>query len=704
MTIKGIARRRLLAGCALITLGSAAEAQTAPPQAEDGGTPDIIVTAQARSERLQNVPIQVRAFTDKAIADADIRTTADVAGQIPNMSFDHANNYRSTFITMRGITQISNADPPVAYVIDGVPQTNQETLSTNLFDIERIEVLKGPQGALYGRNAVGGAINIVTKAPTNDFEGFGDVSFGNGNTVETTAGVSGPIAKDVALFRVTGTYKYSNGLIHNDFRDDNVDYIDHDYTLRGRLLLTPSDALKIDLHGEYGNFRGGTNGYSAVFSGDPNDFVNPQFNFPAFSEGHTVNLSAKIDYDLHFATLTSISAYSDYKQHYEADLDFRNPVASPGGFFGLGQLGQGQDIRVKTISQELRLVSSNSGPFRWLFGGYYLHTKHALLTRGFLDPNSDPAEYYDPALIIINKNAVDHNNAYAVFGQLDYDLTSTLTLTGGLRYDRDQRHQTDLSTGDLRAKTYDHLQPKVTLTWKPEDGRLLYATYSTGFRSGGFNAPGVSVPEFKPETLRNYEVGFKTQWLDRKLTINGSAFWMDLKNYQFFYVDSLTASQIIDTINKVRIKGIELETIATPYKGFDFGLAVGLIDPKIRRSLFPEDVGNKTPRTTPFTLNGSVQYRWRIGGDFEAITRAEYTHNGKKYWSADNAAVQDPYEMVNLRAGIERGGFGIYGFTRNLLNAKYSTDTVTPKYSGSDVLILYRGQPRTYGIEAKYKF
>lgn len=691
-------RSGLLAGAALLAGLHAAAAQEAPDVEE------IIVTAQQRAEPLRNVPIQVTAFTAQAVEDAGIKSTADIIAQVPNITYDRGDTYRSNFITMRGLTQINNADPPIAFVLDGVPQTNQKQLGVTLFDIERIEVLKGPQGALYGRNAVGGAINVVTKAPGNELEGFVNLGYANGDTFDASAGVSGALVEDKVLLRVSGSYTSSDGLVTNDFRGDKTDYIDHDYSLRARMILKPTDLLTFDLRAEYGDFRGGSNSYAAVFSGDPNDFVNPQFNFPAFAEGDSIDLTGKFDYDFGFATLTGISAYSDFEQKNRADLDFRNPVDSPGGIFGLGfQAGQGQNAKIETFSQELRLVSASDQDFRWLVGLYYLHTDRALITRGFVD--LDGTDQFDnTALLIANNNETNDNNAYAAFAQLDYDITDTLTLTGGLRYDEDRREQTNVVTGAVRKTSFDRVQPKVTLTWKPEDGRLVYATYSTGFRSGGFNAPNVSVPVFAAETLDNFELGFKTQWFDRKLTLNGAAYLTNVKNYQYFYVEAATASQIIDTIDKVQIKGFEIEAQAKLAQGLDASLALGTTDSEIKRSLFPTDVGNKSPRTVPVSVNGSLQYRTALSEGIEGFVRGEYQHIGKKYWDADNASVQGSYDIVNARAGIEFGNYGVYVFARNIFKADYYSEFFQPKYSGLDVAIGYPGVPRSYGVEAKLTF
>jgi len=666
---------------------------------------DIVVTAQSRQERLQDVPIQISAFGSQAIADAGIKSTSDVVAQIPNMSFDRGDTYRSNFITMRGLTQINNADPPVAFVLDGVPQTNQQQLSASLFDLERVEVVKGPQGALYGRNAVGGAINVITAAPTNEFKGTVAASYGRGDTFDVSAGLSGPIVADKILFRISATHKSSDGLIKNTFRGDKVDYIDHDQAIRGRLLFLPTEQLTIDVRGEYARFQGGTNSYSAVFSGDPNDFQKPQFNFPARAKGRDYSGTLKIDYDFGAAKLTSITAAANYLQNSRADLDFRNPVASPTGIFGLGfQAGQGQDQKIKTFSQDLRLVSSDDQPFRWLVGVNYLKTDRSLRSRAFVDVTSTPDQIDNPALIFADNFEDNNNKAYAAFAQIDYDLGDTLTLTGGLRYDKDKRHQQNVANGAVRKTSFDRAQPKVTLTWKPSSDLTTYATFSTGFRSGGFNAPNVTVPVFKAETLTNYEIGFKSQFADRKITFNGALFQTDVKNYQFFYVEAATASQIIDTIDKVRIRGLELEMTARPLTGLDLSAGIGVLDSDIRRSLFPADQGNKTPRTIPFSANVAAQYRVPMGDEMALFLRSEWQHFGKKYWAADNVAVQDPYNLVNLRVGVEYKQAGIYLFGRNIFGDKYYSEFFQPKYSGLDVAIGYPSQPASYGVEARLKF
>lgn len=671
--------------------------------AEESAPDEIVVTAQRRAEPVQQVPIQISVLTGQQVEDAGIRRTEDVLAQLPNMTFDRGNNYRSSFITMRGLTQITTADPPIAFVVDGVPQAHQETIGVNLFDIERIEVLRGPQGALYGRNALGGAINVITREPGNVIEGRVDASYAEGDRFDASAALSGPVVRDRLMFRVAATYRSAGGQIENRFRGDKIDDVDHDYSLRGRLLFRPESRLSVDLRVEHGDFRGNSNENSVVFSGDPNDFVAPQSNLPGVAEGDSTDLTAKIDYDLGFATLTSITGRTRFSQAVRADFDFRNPVASPGGFFGTGQIGQGQDLTIRTLSQEVRLVSASDQRLRWLLGGYYLGTDRSLRLRAFTDLNGELSQINNPALVFIELWDSNDNDAYAAFGQVDFDLTPALTLTGGLRYDEDRRRQTIVTTGDRRRATFDHLQPKVTLSWKQGSDGLVYATYSTGFRSGGFNLPNPTVPVFDEEKLKNYEVGFKrrlSDWFD----LNGAVFRSYVNNYQYFHLDVAAGTQLIDNIDRVRIQGLELEAQVRPLEGLEASVGIGVTDTEIRRSAVASEVGNHTPRTSPFSATSALQYRRPMRDGLDGFARVEWQHHGRKYWHADNADVQKSYDIVNLRVGIERGSLGLYAFVRNLLDEKYYTDFYQPHHHGADIAIGFLGAPRSFGLAAKLSF
>ena len=699
------ARSLLLASGLLAT--AVAGAQDVGGKANDTIIEQIVVTAQKREERLQDVPFQVNVFSEQSVADAGIESTQDFVGYVPNMTFDRADTYRNSFVMIRGLTQITNADSPISVVIDGVPQNDQKQFNMRLFDIERIEVLKGPQGTLYGRNAIGGAVNIVTRAPTQDLSGFAELSYGNGDAVQATGGISGPLGSDRVLFRLSADYLTDDGRIDNTFRGDHSDYTDYDYNIRGRISIQATEALALDLRGQFGEFKGSSNQYSVVFSGDPNDFVEPQFNIRPFAAGQTDELTFKFDADMGFATLTGITGYTRLTEENRADLDFRNPLDSPGGFLGLGfQAGQGQDLETKLLSQELRLASKGGGRLRWLAGVYYLDTDKTLRTRAFIDLDGSTDQIDNRALVIIDRREANNNHAYAGFGQIDYDLSETLTLTAGARYDRDNRGQTDVAAATTRKRSFEAWQPKVTLSYKPDAELTFYGTVSTGFRSGGFNAPTVRIPVFQDETLTNYEAGFKSTWFDHRLMLNAAVFYEQIDDYQYFFVDAASASQIIGNIDKVDVRGLEIEAQLRVTRGWDLFANLGINDSEIKKlAEFPQFEGNKAPKNTQWTGVIGTQYRAQIANSaLSWFGRVDLQHAGDKYWQIDNVDVQDPRDYLNVRLGLEAARWSVYLWGKNITDERAYSEFASREFSGLDVDIGYLNQPATYGLNARVTF
>ena len=294
-------------------------------QEEVEGIDDIVVTAQRRNEKLQDVPIQVAAFSADKIADAGITSTQDFVSLVPNVSLDESFTYLNSFVVVRGVTQINNADSPVAVIVDGVPQNSQKQLKMTLFDVERIEVLKGPQGGLYGRNAIGGAINIVTNAPSDRFEGSVSGSYGRGDAIDLTGAISMPLGTATGI-RVAGSFKSDDGRIGNTFTGTNVDFIDHDWELRGKFNTQFSENVTLDVRAAYRDFEAGSIYDSVVFSGRADDYRAPNENIEGLTFGDIFDASAKFDIDFGSVTLSSITAHTDLAENYRGDLDFSNAL------------------------------------------------------------------------------------------------------------------------------------------------------------------------------------------------------------------------------------------------------------------------------------------------------------------------------------------------------------------------------------------
>lgn len=690
----------------LAITGLLAAAAAGPASAQsDPVVERVEITAQRRIEPLQDVPAAVNALTARQLEARGVTSTQDFVAAIPNMSFDQSFTHLNSFVVLRGVTQINNADSPVAIVVDGVPQNNQKQFRMNLFDIQRIEVLKGPQGALYGRNALGGAVNIVTKAPSNQFEGFAGLSLANGNDKTINAGFSGPLSNG-ASFRLVAQHRDSDGLINNDYLQRKVDSIDRDSLVRGKLSFAASQDLTVDLQAGWNDFKAGATHDSVLPGGNAARVVNPVTSLLGKTYGSVGDASIKLDWATTLGTVTSITAYTDLKESYRGDLDFSNPRDLPGGFLGFGfQAGQGQDLKVRMTSQELRLTSPDKQPVRSIVGLYALRTEREMGTRAFVDVDSTLGQIDNPNLVIINLGERNRNTALAVFGQVDVDFGPQTTLSAALRHDRDHRQQTDVVNGGEREITFSKTQPKLTLTHRLDKNALVYATASTGFRSGGLNAPGL--PDFRAETLSNYEVGSKNTLMGGAMVLNLALFEARSKDFQYFYVDVTRASQLIGNIDKVHMRGLDFDLRWRVTRAFDIDAGLGITNSTIKaNAALPDTVGKHTPKNTPLKATLGAQYEWALAAGARLTARADLEHRSRRYWQADNVDVQPALDLVNLRLAYNAPGdrWSTALWAKNLTNEAYYTDVNAPRFSGLPYTIGWRAQPRTVGIDARFRF
>jgi iron complex outermembrane receptor protein len=662
---------------------------------------EIIVTAQKRSEKLQNVPIQVDVLTGKTLEARQIKMTKEIARTVPNLTIEKTDVYSNSVIVMRGVSQAANADAPVAVIVDGVPEDDPKQFNMHLFDISDIEVLKGPQGSIYGRNAEAGAIIITTAQPTNDYRGYADVSYGRGSTLDTSAAVSGPIVPDKVLFRIAGSYFRTDGLIPNTFRHVPNDSVPHDWTVRGNLLFNIGSSSTLNLIAQHEDYNAGHVYFVPVWSGNSNDFELPQSNFPNRGHGSSTNLTAKFDSDLGFATLTAIGGYTKINQVQITDVDFTNPVDAamhPNAF--PFQLGDNQPFSNRIYSQEVRLTSPTSSRFRWLISEDYLNARQFINTHLFFDVGNPESDPFNPALTLTENPAIYTRSNWGIAGQVDYDATNSLTLTAGVRYDTDRRQQLNLLNGVRRGATFSAAQPRLSAAYKLSPDKLIYASWGVGFRSGGFNPPSFHVPIYRDEKLTNYEIGFKTQWLDRHLTLNGAVFHSIVKNLQFSAIDFNTGSQVTSNIDRVRINGAELEAVATPVHGLDLFANIGLTDPKIEAfAASPALVGNVPPRGYKATLSGGFDFTQRIAADMNFFIRGDAQHYSSKYWFVDNLDVQRPKTYVNGSFGLSYHNVTASIWGKNIFNVRAYETYFPGQETGLPYDVAFPNQPATYGVE-----
>jgi iron complex outermembrane receptor protein len=696
----------------MLALPGALEAQTAPaPQGDEDPQAftllavldQIFVTAQKREEDPQTIPLSVTVLSSSQIEEANVERPEDFIALIPNVSIASSFTVGNSLVTIRGISQINNSDPPVAVLIDGVYLGTQKQFAQELFDVERIEVLKGPQGALYGRNSLGGAINILTRRPGDSLEGFVRAGAGNGSSLGMAGAVRGSLIKGQMRFSLAGSYKESDGFIDNVFLHAKADPYED---TSGRLLLEWlfTDRTWVDLRLSRSESAGGAVLYSTFpTQGFANDLrFPPDESFLGFSDRTMNDASVRFVREGETATLTAITALSDVSEIYRGDADFSNPGRADLSF-PLGQIAQGQDLDVRLLSQEIRLASPTGGPLEWIAGAYLLETDRRLNSLGFVDLNGTAAGLF-PVIRVAEDN---DNTVSAFFGQIGRRLGERWHATLGLRHDEDRRRQKDLGTGRERRATFGELQPKLTLRLQARENLMAYLNASSGFRSGGFNAPGVAPQVFDRETAGNLEIGAKSNLLGSRLRVNGAAYLTRVDNFQFFRFDITRGGQIIDNIRDVEITGIEVDLTARPRPGWDVFASAGLNDTEIRDfDGSGRFIGNQTPSNTRSKLNLGTRYAHAVGDRLLATGRVDLERRGKQYWHPDNLDVQDPVALLNALLGIESGSWSLSVWGKNLTGEQYFVDYVDAAWAGilSGTDLGQPNRPRSYGVEVKRTF
>ena len=726
----------------------------APAPAQTGDLTEIVVTARKRDESLQNVPVTIDAFTEQTIKSAGIESPRDFVAMVPNMTLVEVQNVGNSFITVRGISQARNSEPSVAVLVDGVLEPNPYEFDQELFDIKQIEVLKGPQGALYGRNAIGGAIIIHTADPSDHFEGEGKVGVGNGVSEKAQLAVSGPIDSAGTLkYRASLSYYNTDGYLENTYLDRKADPY-KDYSGRLRLLWQPNDQWSADLR-VYRD-RVDTTAYYYIIPRD--DEANPFSSFSTLPNANNItspiqtnNLgsdtrditdsSLKLDYNPGFGTFTSVSDYNHTKEIDTGDAyDFR-PIKSSIGynvFFtfvppalgGTFDESQSQFIDVTTYSQELRFTSQKVGGFSWIAGAYYVHTDRFVSTGNLVDRGLGvPAVYRNPIVDPTNPFATNtnvtfladsqSNDAWAAFGDATYEFNPEWEFDAAIRYDEDSRRNTTdtpqgflppasgAKTGEVRHETFGATQPKGTLRYKPTDNLTFYGGWSRGFRSGGFNQTGVGAVAasegklgvhdvFQAEVADTWEVGAKSQFLDRRLSANLAIYRTVSTNGYFFFYESTTSTQNLGNLDAT-YKGAELELTAKATDRIDLYANFGYTDGKITHMEDPTVVGNKPPLLTKNTVNAGIQYHQPVGDGLNGVLRLDYQEIGRTWWDPYDVTSRDPVNLFNLRAGVDADRWTVTAWSKNLTNKIYNAEFSPGGF-------LWRAPPRRYGVDFTFKF
>ncbi|MEJ8566136.1 TonB-dependent receptor [Elongatibacter sediminis] len=781
-----------------IALSGSALLTTTTATAQDGLLEEIIVTAQKREQSIQDVGITITAFSGAQIKELGFEDSFDIARMTPGVHISGNNGGQKTLFTIRGVTQNDfndQTEAPVAVYVDESYVAFGQGQVFGLFDLDRVEILKGPQGTLFGRNATGGLVHYVSRRPTREAEGFADFTYGSYNQIRFEGAVGGPLS-DTVSGRMSVLYSYYDEVLDNDYPERFVTldgnpleyggedtFNDDTLGLRGQLLFEPNDDVDVLLIGSFARTREGTSPFLELptvpifdaagnhvgtivagpnetreaiapdgtpidhplsFDADllrppggnlygpsctPQDYEDLEcgmdFAFEDLNSTDTWGVQGKLTWQL--SDSTTLTAISDYKSFEK----FQGLPADGGPASTINVLFEAE---ADTFTQEVRL----NGEFdrtRWVAGAYYLNID---LETG-VSITADPQDLFLPlAGVPWEDTALTQleTDSWSLFGQLEYDLSDSLTLIGGLRLIRENKDFVGeetffLSTDPLTLETHTPLfspQPqrahtqnknlwsgKLQLDWQPTDNLLVFAGINRGVKAGGFNAPFTFGAGFPPENipyneeiLLAYEAGFKWDGLFGGTTrLNGSAYYYDYEDYQGFFFSQITGwVQNVDA----EYHGVEVELFSSPTPNLSLMFNFSWIDAEIYDvQIGPGIFVDSEPSFTPeIQLAGLIRYDWPqtvFGGQVYAQASFNYAD---EFW--DNirnfdASLMPDYFIGNLRLGWSSADdhWDVAAFVNNINDERYFTIGYDlSNATGANSLVP--GKPRWFGINVRYNY
>ena len=734
------------------------EATTAADQeGPDTSSGEIIVTARRTEERLQRVPASVSAFNERTLDRIQAQDTTGLQGAVPNLNIVQGRgSSNSTNIYIRGIGQpdaLQTFDPAVGVYVDDVYLSRIRGNQLDLLDVERIEVLRGPQGTLYGKNTIGGAIKFVSRKPGQELRANGSIALGSDDQLEFKAAVSGPLNKTIsagiAVLRST-----RDGFVRDEVL--NRRYNDKDTVgVRGALAFTPSDRLRVDLTADYSKDD------AALTVGRPlNDLVSA-FNFvmvapnkegtgrydwtgrttpglPNSTKLKHYGFSGTIAYDLTDAlTLRSITAYRNLKTDDFIDIDATQ--------WEVGDVFVG--VKQHQTSQEFQLTHSGDR-LNYVFGLYYMNER----VRSHQEAYASDFLRVSPVFAYTFTRFIDddlHTNSYAAYGNASYQIAPKVRVSGGLRYTHESKDYDRFTSVDSNFPLpifppfgfnppkgkWNDWSPMASIDWQVTPSTMLYARAAKGFKSGGFNGRAngpTEASEYKPETVWSYEAGFKSTPISQ-VRVNGSVFYNDYKDFQARIAETDPSSGFptpllrVLNVGKLNIKGAELEANWTPLDGLLLDTQIGYLDAEYKEfydERFPNNSrAFQTPAFSPkWTMRFGAQYGFDLPNVGSVTIGGQSRYRSRSALAVDNTFVgagsgkvgtkteipglfQSGYWLYDARIVWEdvtkRFAVGLYGY--NLSDRRYQTDGQEFSSVGQ-VRTVYYGNPRTYMLRLTARY
>lgn len=726
---------------------------------EDGILEEIVVTAQRRAESVQDVPISMTVFSGSDLRNLNIISTGELGAQVPNLRmYNDTGENGAVQVVIRGVYsagQTYMAGPAALVYADDLVLDSYLSQGLAFFDAERVEVLRGPQGTLFGRNATAGAAQVISKRPGDEWEGYGEFTYGSYDRTRFEGAAGGPV-NDKAGVRVSGFYDRKDGWFDNINTGEEI-YDADNFAVRGILEFEPTEDIDIFVKVQYAEQDQHPLAWQSSFP-DPHAFLGfglndalltnpgPSSDFEAgnisFTEDQLedsfkdLQLGFSLNWDLGNVRLTSITGYEDYEFSFINDADSTGTTIFH--FFN--------GVKYDGITQEIRLTSDTDSPFQWIVGGFYSNQ----------DMDSRVSDDFTDLFILFGLSApgtgfgdmdsIDHKSkSYAAFVHTDYQWTDKFKTTHGVRYTRDELSRirtafdftlfprtSDLSFVDLslhadggstvpgvdvpnEADT-DEVTWRLAAEYAVQEDLLLYASISTGYKAGLlgaiFNTLNNQYVFVEPETVISYELGFKSQWLDNRLLLNAAGFHYDYEDYQTFTIigNQFMFSRSDVNIPETTFTGFEVELSARPADNLLINLGVGYVDGEIDKYVSNALVdlsGNRPARTADLDVNGLLRYDIAIGSIGVLSPQFDFDYVGDYFPDIENSQRLGDYWRFNARLMYRHENSGISAnlFIKNIGDEKELQNVFAPNDAfGLGTDIHTRDLGRTFGVSIRKDF
>lgn len=729
-----------------VCLGTVMSAQGA--STKNNVIEEIIVTAQKREASVQETPISITALSGETLAAEGVSTLEDIAAFTPGLVVGGNATFEFP-IALRGVSGAAagiGADAPTAIYVDGVYLGRPSAAVFDLVDLDRIEILRGPQGTLYGRNTVGGAISLYSKAPSDQFEAYVGATLSDLSSWNLKGSISGPLSDKVG-YRLSASTKETDDWISN--QDGTSVGGSSSKTIRGALSVNPSDSVALIFRGDYTDIEDPLMAKTiAITTTDPltllpvktptaaaGDFDSSTQSERVFQDRDMWGLSVQLDMDIGELGLTSISAYREGTSAAQFDAD-----GLPARILRSGQGGPGEEQ--DQFTQEIRLTSPGGEMIDWIVGTYYF---------------TESASYQLDVELLgagtnLGRHAENETTNYAVFGQLDWNITDTVTVTAGLRFSDEEKKFSLLgpiatagafdpaSLDDslsyfpplvplqkLPRASWESWTPKLGINWQATEDIMAYMSFSKGFKSGGHNAiGGVGDPAFDPEKVSSWEVGVKSELLDNRVRMNGALFYYDYQNLQV-RIPGPPGTTFIQNAAEAEIYGGEIELQVVPTDNLRLTAALSLLHSEYKDYTQGEDnpvaasgclggnydtatqicdlSGNRLNRAPEVSYSVNIEYDFLLSNNALLTPRLSYQYEGELFYTEQNidSDAHDGWESLNGRLTYTTGDgqTELSLFAKNLTDDRHYTHIIP---IGANSVASGVSQPRTFGAEFSVRY